>query len=328
MNRRSFQLALTAAAATAGWARVGMANAQDKWPAKPVKVVLSQPAGSGPDNIARLLGDGMAQSLGQPFVIDNKPGGQNVIGAQAVAHSAPDGYTLYFATTAALVTNSYLFKTLPYDPLKDFTPVAFVANSPFALLVSADSPITSVQDLVARSKADPGKLSIANEGPRTFGGMIARLFNARSKAGANLVSYSSNGVAVQDVLGGHSNAIVADVASTAQLVRQGRLRMLAVTSPKRIAGWDQVPALAETLPGVDMVGWMAVVAPTGTPAPVVARLNADINKLLTTPAFADKLLAIGPIAAPGQSPQQFDAFLQQEHARLGQIAAEIGLLPE
>ncbi|MGJ7509687.1 Bug family tripartite tricarboxylate transporter substrate binding protein [Variovorax sp. GT1P44] len=324
MNRRSFQLTLAAAAL----APHAMLRAQEPWPSKPIKVVLSQPAGSGPDNIARLLGDGLSQSIGQPFVIDNKPGGQNVIGAQAVKQSAPDGYTFYFATTAALVTNSYLFKTLPYDPLKDFAPVAFVANSPFALLVSSESPIKSVNELIARSKADPGKLSLANEGPRTFGGMIARLFNARAQAGANLVAYSSIGTGVQDLMGGHSDALVADVASTAQLVRQGRLRMLAVTSPKRIAGWDNVPALAETLPGVDMVGWMAVVAPAGTPAPVVARMNAGINAMLANPAFADKLLAIGPIAAPPQSPQQFEAFLREEHRRLGQVAAEIGLLPE
>ncbi|MDM0049428.1 tripartite tricarboxylate transporter substrate binding protein [Variovorax sp. J22R115] len=324
MNRRGFQLTLAAAAlGPHAWVR-----AQEPWPVKPIKVVLSQPAGSGPDNIARLLGDGLAQSIGQPFVIDNKPGGQNVIGAQAARQAAPDGYTFYFATTAALVTNSYLFKTLPYDPLKDFVPVAFVANSPFALLVNADSPIKSVDELIARSKAEPGKLSLANEGPRTFGGMIARLFNARAKAGANLVAYSSIGTGVQDLMGGHSEALVADVASTAQLVRQGRLRMLAVTSPKRIAGWDNVPALAETLPGVDMVGWLAVVAPAGTPEPIVTRMNAGINSMLANPAFAEKLLAIGPIAAPPQSPQQFDAFLRGEHRRLGQIAAEIGLLPE
>lgn len=324
MNRRGFQLTLAAAAlAPHAWVR-----AQEPWPGKPIKVVLSQPAGSGPDNIARLLGDGLAQSIGQPFVIDNKPGGQNVIGAQAARQAAPDGYTFYFATTAALVTNSYLFKTLPYDPLKDFVPVPFVANSPFALLVSADSPIKSVDDLIARSKAEPGKLSLANEGPRTFGGMIARLFNSRAKTGANLVAYSSIGTGVQDLMGGHSDALVADVASTAQLVRQGRLRMLAVTSPKRIAGWDNVPALAETLPGVDMVGWLAVVAPAGTPTPIVTRMNEGINSMLANPAFAEKLLAIGPIAAPPQSPQQFDAFLREEHRRLGMIAAEIGLLPE
>ncbi|MEJ8851442.1 tripartite tricarboxylate transporter substrate binding protein [Variovorax rhizosphaerae] len=328
MNRRSFHLRLAAAGAAAACGSWRVANAQDPWPSRPIKLVLSQPAGSGPDAIARMLSDGLAQSIGQPFVIDNKPGGQNVIGAQAVKQSPPDGYTFYFATTAALVTNSYLFKTLPYDPLKDFAPVAFVANSPFALLVGAESPIKTVQDLVARSKADPGKLSLANEGPRTFGGMIARLFNARAKAGANLVAYSSIATGVQDLIGGQVDALVADVASTGQLVKQGRMRMLAVTSPKRIAGWDNVPALAETLPGFDMVGWLAVVAPAGTPAPIVARMNAGINGMLEKPALAEKMLAVGPIAAPPQTPQQFDAFLRAEHQRLGQIAVEIGLLPE
>ena len=325
MKRRDFQFQLAIATILAPY---GLVRAQEPWPTKPIRLVLSQPAGSGPDNVARLLGDGLSQSVGQPFVIDNKPGGQNVIGAQAVKHAAPDGYTFYFATTAALVTNSYLFKSLSYDPLKDFSPVAFVANSPFALLVNAQSPFKSVADLVSRSKADTGKLSLANEGPRTFGGMIARLFNARTGAGANLVAYSSIGTGVQDLIGGQVDSLVADVASTAELVRSGRLRMLAVTSPKRIVGWDKVPALAETLPGFDMVGWMAVVAPAGTPAPIVARMNAGINAMLEKPAFAEKLLAIGPIAAPPTSPQQFDAYLRAEHQRLGQIAAEIGLLPE
>lgn len=324
MDRRSFQLgaALAVLGLTTG------ASAQDRWPDKPVKIVLSQPAGSGPDNVARLLGDGLSRALGQPFVVENKPGGQNVIGAQAVARAPADGYTLYFATTAALVTNSYLFKTLPYDPLKDFVPVAFVANSPFAVLVHHDSPIQSFPDFLARSAKEPGQISLANEGPRTFGGMIARLINARGKAQANLVSYSSVGVALQDVMGAHSSAIVADVASTSQLVRQGRLRMLAVTSPQRIAGWDQVPSVAEFLPGIDMTGWMAMVAPAGTPAAVVARLNAEVNKLLADPSVAQKMLTVGPIAAPGGSEKAFGAYLLAEHRRLGQVAGEIGLLPE
>jgi len=324
MDRRSFQLG--AALAVLGLATG--ASAQDRWPDKPVKIVLSQPAGSGPDNVARLLGDGLSRVLGQPFVVENKPGGQNVIGAQAVARAPADGYTLYFATTAALVTNSYLFKTLPYDPLKDFVPVAFVANSPFAVLVQHDSPIQSFPDFLARSAKEPGQISLANEGPRTFGGMIARLINARGKAQANLVSYSSVGVALQDVMGAHSSAIVADVASTSQLVRQGRLRMLAVTSPQRIAGWEQVPSVAEFLPGVDMTGWMAMVAPAGTPAAVVARLNAEVNKLLADAAVAQKMLTVGPIAAPGGSEKAFGAYLLAEHRRLGQVAGEIGLLPE
>lgn len=324
MQRRTFHGALCAAVLV----QAGLARADDKWPSKPVKVVLSQPAGSGPDTVARLLCDGLAQTLGQAFVIENKPGGQNVIGAQTVARSPADGYTLYFATAAALVTNSYLFKTLPYDPLKDFAPVSFVADSPFAIFVKADSPITSLQDLVARSRMEPGKLSIANEGPRTFGGMIARLVNARSKAQANLVSYSSVGMALQDIMGSHADAVVADVASSSQFARQGRLRMLAVTTGKRVTGWEQVPTVAESLPGVEMSGWMAMVAPAATPTTVVSRLNAEINKLLAEPALRERILAVGPIASAGGSPKEFETFLQDEHRRLGKIAGEIGLLPE
>ncbi|MDB5894878.1 MAG: hypothetical protein JWQ88_2409 [Rhodoferax sp.] len=324
MQRRNFQLGLAAAALL----HAGLTRAQDPWPSKPIKMILSQPAGSGPDNVARLLGDGLAHALGQPLVIDNKPGGQNVIGAQAAAKGPGDGYTLYFATTAALVTNSYLFKTLPYDPLKDFVPVAFVANSPFALLVRADSALTTLPELIAQSQRNPGKLSIANEGPRTFGGMIARLVNARGKVQANLVSYSSVGVALQDIIGGHADAVVADLASSSQLAKQGRLRILAVLSGKRVPGWEQVPTVAETLPGVEMTGWMAMVAPAGTPPATVARLNAEINRLLAVPANAEKIAAVGPIPAPGGSPRDLETFLQDEHRRWSQVVGEIGLLPE
>jgi tripartite-type tricarboxylate transporter receptor subunit TctC len=298
------------------------------WPDKPVKWVLSQPAGSGPDNVARLLGERLTRSLGQSIVIDNRPGGQNVIGAQAAARSPADGYTFYFATTAALVTNAYLFKTMPYDPQKDFTPVAFIGKSPFAVLVKAESPIASMEDLVTRSKAAPGQLSLANEGPRSFGGIIARLINARSGARANLVAYASVGVSVQDVLGGHADAVVADIASTAQLVKQGRLRMLAVTTAKRIATWPQVPALAELMPGFDMNGWFALVAPAGTPAAVVARMHKEVNVLLAEPEMADRILTLGPIAEPLASPEAVGAFLKDERQRWSEAAREIGLLPE
>ena len=302
--------------------------AQAVWPDKPVKWVLSQPPGSGPDNIARMLGEQLTRTLGQPIVIENKPGGQNVIGAQTAARSAPDGYTFYFATTAALVTNSYLFKSMSYDPQKDFVPVAFIGKSPFAVLVKAESPITSIQDLITHSKAAPGKVSIGNEGPRSFGGIIARLFNARTAAGANLVAYSSNGVAVQDVIGGHADAIVADVASTAQLVRQGRLRMLAVTTGKRIPGWPQVPSLSEVIPGFDMSGWFTLVAPAGTPTAVIARMHKEVNALLADKDMADRILTVGPIAEPLPSTDAVAMFLKDEHQRWGAAAKEIGLLPE
>ena len=298
------------------------------WPDKPVKWVLSQPPGSGPDNVARLLSDRLQKLWGQPVVIDNKPGGQNTIGAQAAARSPNDGHHFYFATTAALVTNPLLFKTLPYDPQKDFVPVAFIARSPFAILVEANSPLKTIEDLIARSKADAGKFSLGNEGPRTFSGMIARLFNARTGAGANLVAYASVGVGVQNLVGGHVDAMVADTASTAPLVNQGRLRMLATTSSQRVAGWDTVPALAELLPGFDMVGWFAVVAPAGAPQDAIARVNRDLSSLLADKDVAQRMAVIGPIAEPGLSVEQVGAFLRAEHQRWASIAKEIGVLPE
>ncbi len=298
------------------------------WPDKPIRFVLSQPAGSGPDNVARIIGERMTKSLGQAVIMDNKPGGQNVIGAQAAARAAADGNTYYFATTAALVTNAYLFKSMPYDPQKDFVPVAFVGKSPFAVLVRAESSVQNLQDLLTRAKASAGKISLGNEGPRTFSGMIARFLNARSKAEFNLASYASVSVAVQDAIGGHIDAVVADIASTAQLVRQGRLRMIAVTTATRVPGWEQVPALAETFPGFDMSGWFALVAPTGTPKPVIERMNREFNAATADRDIAAKITAAGPLPESGMSPDQVGTFLKNEHQRWAQITKEIGVLPE
>ncbi|MBL8289227.1 MAG: tripartite tricarboxylate transporter substrate binding protein [Rubrivivax sp.] len=325
MQRRSFALG---GAASAALAAMGAPVKADTWPDRPVRWILSQPPGSGPDNVARALGDRLGKLWGQVVVIENKPGGQNTIGAQAAARSPGDGSTFYFATTAALVTNPLLFKVLPYDPAKDFVPVAFIARSPFALLVRAESPLKSVEDLVARSKAAPGTLTLGNEGPRTFSGMIARLFNARSGARANLVPYASVGVGTQDLMGGHVEAMVADLASTAALARQGRLRVLATTAAQRVAGWGEVPALAEKYAGFDMVGWFAVVAPVGTPAAAIERFNRDCNALLGDKDIAERIAAIGPIVDGSMGVAQVGAFLKAESARWGEIVKEIGVLPE
>lgn len=331
MKRRQFTFNSTLAAALAAVPLTGLFSrvwAQSAWPEKPVKWVLSQPAGSGPDNVARLIAESLQKGWGQAVVVDNKPGGQNTIGALAAARSPADGLNFYFATTAALVSNPLLFKTLPYDPAKDFVPVAFIARSPFAVLVAASSPLKSIEELLARSKADAGKFALGNEGPRTLSGIIARLFNARSSAQANLVPYASVGVGMQDLMGGHVDAMVADVASTAQLVKQGRLRMLATTSAKRVVGWESVPALAEFYPGFDMAGWFAVVAPTGTSAAVIQRVNTDINKQLAVRELAEKIASIGPIADASMSPEQVAEFLKSERQRWSVMAKEIGLLPE
>jgi len=323
MRRRPFTLALAASVFAAGAA----VRAQT-WPDKPVRFVLSQPPGSGPDNVARLLGERLGALWGQSVVIDNKPGGQNTIGAQAAARAPADGHTFYFATTAALVTNAYLFKSLPYDPQKDFVPVAFIARSPFGLLVEANSPLQSLQNFVDKAKAERGRLTLGNEGPRTFSGMISRVLAARLKIEPNQVPYASIAVATQNLLGGQVEAIVADLASTAALVRSGKLRLLAVSSAQRVAGFEAVPTLADMLPGFEMVGWFAIVAPTGTPAAVVQRVNRDVNSLLADRALADRIAAIGPVADASMGVEQVAAFLRAEHQRWAAATQEIGLLPE
>jgi tripartite-type tricarboxylate transporter receptor subunit TctC len=298
------------------------------WPDKPIKFVLSQPAGSGPDNVARLLGDRLGTALGQSVVIDNKPGGQNVIGAQAAARSAPDGYTFYFATTAALITNTLLFKQLPYDVQRDFVPVSFIARSPFAILVDANSPIQTIDELIAKSKASNGQFSLGNEGPRTFSGMIARLFNARSKAAANLVPYANVGVGSQNLMGGHVDAMVADLASTAQLAKQGKLRVIATTAAKRVPGWENVPALSEKLGNFDMVGWFAIVAPKGTPQQAMTKLNREVNVLLADKELSARIATIGPLTDATMAEEDVRKFLAAELARWTEVTKEIGVLPE
>ena len=322
MKRRLFSLVVVFAAALGSPA----ARAQ-AWPDRPVKLILAHPAGSGVDNVARLVSERLSRGWGQAIVIENKPGGQNLIGAQYAARSPADGYNFYFATSAALVTNVFLFKTLPYDPQKDFVPVGLIGRSPFAIMVDDKSPFRTIGDLLAKARAEPGKVSIANEGPKTFGGMIGRLFNSRAQVETTLVSYASVSVAVQDTLGGHTDALIADVASSAQLVKQGRLRMLAVTSAKRLAEYDKVPALAETLPGFEMTGWMAVVAPTGTPREALQRFGRDLDAALLDKDTAERIRGLGPVPEAG-GPEYLASFLRAERSRWEVLTKEIGVLPE
>ncbi|HEY4373235.1 MAG TPA: tripartite tricarboxylate transporter substrate binding protein [Burkholderiales bacterium] len=329
MDRRKF-LHTTLATGIAGAPAIAPLRAfaqANKWPDRPMRWVVAQPAGSGVDVVARVLTEKLSTRLGQNTVIDNKPGGQNLIGAQTAKNSAPDGYTFYFATSAALVSNLFLFKSLPYDPRADFTPVEYIASSPFGVFTRADGPIESMKDLLARAKADPEKISIANEGPRTLGGIISRLLNARAGIKANLVAYTSVNTAITDAIGGQTDAVVSDLASAAQLTRQGKLRLLCVTSPKRVTGWEQTPALAELLPGYSMIGFFGLVAPKGTPAPIVKRMSDELTAILSEKDVAERILTIGPIAEPG-GPARLAAFLAGERKRWAEVSKTIGLLPE
>lgn len=324
MNRRRFSLVLAASALAAG---PGGALAQ-AWPDKPVRLVLSQPAGSGADTIARLVTEPLARKWGQAIVVDNRPGGQNTIGAQAAARAAADGTTFYFGTLAALVTNAYLFKGLPYDPRKDFVPVGMVGKVPFVLAVNVASPIRTLQEFMAQAKAAPGKLTVADEGPKTFGGMVARVMATQAGIQVNHVPYVSVAAAVNDTVGGQTEAIVSDAPSAAAMIKAGRLRPLAVTTARRVAGWDNVPPLADALPGFDYAGWLAIVAPAGTPAAAIQRFNRDLDAVLLDKEMAARIAAIGPVTEGAGTVEQTGAFLQAEHARWSRIVRDLGVLPE
>jgi tripartite-type tricarboxylate transporter receptor subunit TctC len=304
------------------------ASAQS-WPTKPVRWVLSQPPGSSPDIVARLIAERLTRQWGRNVVVDNRPGGQNVVGAMAAAKAPADGYTFYYATTAALVINAYTFKTLPYDPLKDFTPVGLIGHSPFVVAVNPSMPINSISELVAYAKANPDKLSTATEGQKTFSGMMADML--ASTAGIKFVNVPYSGVqpGILDTVAGRTHLTVQAVAATMAHLQRGALRPIAVTTAKRVPGLEHVPTLAETYPGFQYAGWHAVVAPAGTPAEVVRRFNADLDVVIKDPDFVKRLFDLGIITEGGAgTPEQLGEFLAAEHVRWGKLAKEVGVVPE
>jgi tripartite-type tricarboxylate transporter receptor subunit TctC len=324
MNRRTFTLS-TLAAAAAGWHGITLAQG---WPDKPVKLVLSQPAGSGPDSMARMIGDQLAKKWGQAVVVENKPGGQNAIGAQTAARSPADGHNFYFATAAALVTNPYLFKSLPYDPKKDFVPVGMVGKVPFVLTVNTSSSVKTLPEFIAYAKANPGKVNVANEGPKTFGGMMTRLIATQLGLDVHPVPYVSVGAATTDVVGGQVEMLVSDLPSVAQQIKAGKLRPIAVTTAKKVSGLENVATLSAVIPGFDYAGWLGIVAPAGTPAAAIQRFNRDMDAVLSDKEMAAKILAIGPITEGAGTPEQMSAFLQAEHTRWAKVTKDLAIVPE
>jgi tripartite-type tricarboxylate transporter receptor subunit TctC len=297
------------------------------WPAKPVRLVLSQPPGSSPDILARMLGERLQRLWGQPIVVENRPGGQNIIGAQVAARATPDGYTFYYATTAALVVNVYTFKSLPYDPRKDFVPVTMIGLSPFVLAVNPSVPATTLTELVAWAKANPEKLNVATEGTKTLSGLLTDMIGATG--GMKIVHVPYNGVqpGILDTIAGRTLATVQSSTALSAHLKRGALRPIAVSFPKRVTGLEQVPTIGETWPGFEYVGWHGLAAPTGTPEEAIRRFSRDLDALMKQPDVAAKLVDLGVIPEGG-SPEQMAAFLREEHVRWAKLVKEIGVVPE
>jgi tripartite-type tricarboxylate transporter receptor subunit TctC len=298
------------------------------WPQRPVKFILSQPAGAGPDILARYVTDQLARLWNQGIVVENRPGGQNVIGAQAAARSPADGYTFYYATTAAMVTNAFTFKSLPYDPVKDFVPVRLVGRSPFVIAAASGFAGKDLADTLAMAKAQPGVISIATEGPKTFSGMLADSVAAKAGVKLNHGPYTTAPEAIQDVVGGRVQLVCLPDAALTAFIKSGQLRALAVSTAQRQADMPNVPALSETFPGFEYTGWNGVFAPTGTPADVVARVNRDLETVLRQPEVTQRLLQLGSLAEQKMSVAEFDAFMRSEHSRWRDIVKALGITAE
>jgi tripartite-type tricarboxylate transporter receptor subunit TctC len=298
------------------------------WPTKPVRIIVSLAAGGTPDIICRLLADRLSMALGQQVVVENRPGGGNIVGAQLAAHAAPDGYTFYFATAAALVTNPFTYKTLPYDPLKDFTPVSMIAKGPFFVLAHPSVPVKDLAELVAFDKANPGKLTFATDGPRNLSGMLAAWVNKLGGSNILQVPYATMPQGVQDTLAGRVQLVVLAVPSAAQQIAGGTLRPLAISSAERLSNYPQVPTIAETFPGVEFIGWFILAAPAGTPDDIVLRLNREMDVILKNPQVSGKLADLGFFTTGADTPQGARAYVKAQYDLWGRLTHDIGLQPE
>jgi tripartite-type tricarboxylate transporter receptor subunit TctC len=303
------------------------ATAQN-WPSRPIRVIVSQAAGGTPDIICRLLMEQLSRALGQQIVVENRPGGGNVIGAQAAARAEPDGYTLFFATAAALVTNPYTFKSLPYDAQKDFVPISMVAQGAFLVLINPNVPAKSLAEMIALAKSDPSKLAFATDGPKNFSGMIAAWLNKLGGTQIPQVPYSTMPQGIQDTIAGRVQLTVLAVPSAAGAVANGSLRPLAVTSSQRIPGYENVATVAETFPGFHFTGWMVLVAPSGVPAEAVQKINREMRTILNDANNVKRLRDIGFYTDGAGTPETTGQFIRSQYEAWGKVVKEIVLQPE
>ena len=295
------------------------------YPSRPVKLVVPFPAGSATDQIARVVGQQLQESLGQPFVVENKPGAQGSIASAEVARAAPDGYTLMVGTNTPLAANPSLFKKLNYDPVKDFAPLARLGTISFMIMVRPDFPAKNFKEFLAHAKANPGKLSA---GYGSAGSQVSQaMLRSMGKIDFIDVPYKGLPQAITDVLGGQISFTFADLANALAQIKGGKLRGIAVTSQKRSALAPDVPAIAEELPGYELIAWFALVAPAGTPAPVVSRLHEVTVKSLAKPEVAARFGSLGTDVAP-MNPEQLGGFIRSEIAKWAKMAKEAGIQPE
>lgn len=324
--RTGFFRWLAAAAIPCLMAAAVPASALAAFPDKPIRLVVPFAAGGGTDLVARAMGITMGEDLGQPVVVENKPGGGTIIGTDAVAKSAPDGYTLVMATMAHAV-NPSLHKKLPFDTEKAFAPVMLVGRSPNVLVVKPDSAIKTVQDLIAAARAKPGKLNYASQGPGTSAHLAGELFKKLARVDMNHIPYRGAGPAITDLLGGQVDVMFATAAAVAPHLESGKLRAVAVTTAQRsqAPALSKVPAIAESgVPDYVADSWYGLFVPAGTPAAVITRLNAAAKKAVHTDAFRKRAEQEG-LAISGGTPDEFGRYVKAESQRWSKVIRDANI---
>ncbi len=315
MNRKQFARTLIAAAAVA---MAGSAMAQS-WPAKPVRMVIPFPPGGTLDMVGRMLAQKLTEQTGQTFFVENKAGGQGMIGADAVAKAPADGYTLLF-NASTFTTTPMVVKSAPYEVVRDFTPVALTAKAPLAIAVNKELPVQDLKGLIAHAKANAGKLHFAIGSNGSAGHLATELLKRAAGIQLEIVPYKGTGPAMQDLVGGQIQGFIDPVLGSYQFYKAGRLKVVGVTSAKRVDMLSEVETVAETVPGYEFYSWYGVWGPAKLPADVVQKLNAEVNKALQG-EMKDKLLQQGLLLGGG-SADDFVRFQRDDMARSQKIITE------
>jgi tripartite-type tricarboxylate transporter receptor subunit TctC len=298
----------------------------DTWPARPIKLIVPTGPGHAVDIMARVLATGVTQTLGQTVYVENMPAASGFLGAQTTARAEPDGYTFLFAPASLMSSNMVLFKSLPYDPTKDFAAVAMVCDmGPMVVTVNLDLPVRTVPELITYGKANPGKLSYAVDATSGFGVAAGRLLNKRGQIGMVEIPYRSSPQMAQDTMAGVTQLMVGSMPPVAGAVKAGKLRWIAVSSEQRFPGLDDLPTIAETLPGFRIDGWFVVVAPAGTPASILQRLNRQIDAVFKSSEIRQRALGFGLGVSDAGTPESTAAFIRTEQERWRGLVQELGM---
>ena len=294
------------------------------YPSKPVRLIVPYAAGGASDVLARTIAQKITEGLGQLLVLENRPGASSIIAAEAVAKSAPDGYTLFFSTGTALNINQHLFSKLPYNPEKDFVPVGKIAVLPYVLVAHPAVPANSFKELIAYAKANPGKLNFGAPGKGTPPHLAIKILEQVSGAAFESVQYKGNAPASIDLLAGRIHLLFDGLVVPEPHIKSGKLKALAVASLKRFPALSDVSAIAESYPGFEASTWYCIMAPAGTSKDIVNRINTEIQKYTNDPANKERMLAQGAILEGG-TPEQLAAYLKSETERWGTVIKKAGI---